>query len=246
MKFSVIGYYGSTGQIFCHHVDAKDGSHAFAVVATEYDDAEFVVALPGHLVEGNQVIYPGESVVDATTVLDQPEVFGSTTDAVPDYLVSLVKEFPGFLTDEDVNGGDLVSWVDNHYLSFEPAAKQLLLAEFPGFEDDSDVNGADLVDWITDTFRNEFQQLQARKDQFLMTDVHKTVIQYTVLHDDGVDLALDSLEQIGRECREGPYVGGNLTIVSSEQLTRKQVDTEAKAIGSDPSFFDIEVEEEVD
>lgn len=74
--FTVIGCYADSGQLFVHHVDAEDGLHAFMKVAEEHPSAEFTAALPGHLSENAGLVMPGESVVDAETVLDQPEVFG--------------------------------------------------------------------------------------------------------------------------------------------------------------------------
>lgn len=75
-----------------------------------------------------------------------------------------------------------------------------------------------------------------------LTKVRKTVIQYTVLHDDGQDLSSISLREIAYECDEGGYVGGGLAVVTNEALTRQQVDAEAAKVGSDASFFDIDPE----
>lgn len=75
--FTVLGFNGSTGQIFAHHIDAIDGCHAFAIIASKYQNAEFVAAVEGHLAEATGLTFPGESVVDAETVIEQPEVFGS-------------------------------------------------------------------------------------------------------------------------------------------------------------------------
>ena len=52
--------------------------HAFAVAAQERrDDPEFelVSAHLGHLQEDREVFFPGEGLVDAETVLEDPEVF---------------------------------------------------------------------------------------------------------------------------------------------------------------------------
>lgn len=75
------------------------------------------------------------------------------------------------------------------------------------------------------------------------TNVRMTVIQFTVLHDDGKDLSSMSLEEIGYECREGGYIGGELVVISNELLTREMVDAQATRLGSDASFFDIDVDE---
>ncbi len=70
-----------------------------------------------------------------------------------------------------------------------------------------------------------------------LTDVRKTVIQFTVLHDDGKDLADRSLGDIVTECDDGGYVGGDLKVVSSAALTQDQLDTSAEALGSEADFF---------
>ncbi|MBA9859495.1 hypothetical protein [Ralstonia insidiosa] len=73
-----------------------------------------------------------------------------------------------------------------------------------------------------------------------LSEVRKTVLQYTVLHDDEIDLSTMSLEEIGQACREGGYIGGALSVVSDEQLTRAQLDVAAAKLGADPTFFCID------
>jgi len=74
---TVIGYYESTGQLFCHHVQAKDGSLAFRACAEDHnmdEDAIFVACIEGqYMHEGEGLYLPGSAVVDAQTVLDQEE-----------------------------------------------------------------------------------------------------------------------------------------------------------------------------
>ncbi|MBB5546550.1 hypothetical protein [Paraburkholderia fungorum] len=70
------------------------------------------------------------------------------------------------------------------------------------------------------------------------TAVRKTVIQFSVLHDDGKDLSSMSLGDIACECDEGGYVGGGLLVVSSEALTREQLEFEAEKLGSEATFFE--------
>jgi len=75
--YTVCGFYDETNQIFCHHVIANDDQQAAVVVATEYDDAVFTNIINGHLSEsGGGIAFPGETLVDAGTVLCQPDVFG--------------------------------------------------------------------------------------------------------------------------------------------------------------------------
>ena len=80
--FTVVGFYESTGRIFCHHVTAPDAIQAFRACAQELeldDDALFATAIEGPiLTEGEDIHFPGSGVVDAQTVLDQEE-FGPCT-----------------------------------------------------------------------------------------------------------------------------------------------------------------------
>lgn len=91
--YTVVGHYSSTGQIFAEEVAARDGIHAFAVAASLLDsDAEFTVAMAGSVKEGEGAWYPGGSVVDADTILSQPEVFGTADPVVAaDWAIRLVK-----------------------------------------------------------------------------------------------------------------------------------------------------------
>ena len=80
--FTVIGYYESNGQIFVRHVVADYASQSFTAASVQLEedaldpgDVVFVIALEGHLHEGAELFFPGEGLVDAATVLDQPEVF---------------------------------------------------------------------------------------------------------------------------------------------------------------------------
>ncbi|MGF6603992.1 hypothetical protein P3T23_008747 [Paraburkholderia sp. GAS448] len=80
-------------------------------------------------------------------------------------------------------------------------------------------------------------KMQASDGPATSTDVRKTVIQFTVLHDDGKDLSSMSLGDIVCECDEGGYVGGGLSVVSNAVLTREQLDVETEKLGSDATFF---------
>lgn len=75
--FTVIAFCEETGQSVCDHVMANNGIHAFWVAAQDRPTLTMVVAIPGHLSEGaGDLVFPGQGVVDAATVLEQPEVFG--------------------------------------------------------------------------------------------------------------------------------------------------------------------------
>lgn len=64
-------------KILCHKVTAESGLNAFRVFAKKADhDFEAVVALPWKEFSA-RFEFPGESVVDKATILDQPEVFGN-------------------------------------------------------------------------------------------------------------------------------------------------------------------------
>lgn len=77
MKYAVIGYYDDNGQIFCHHVEARDAFNAFAIVAAKADEdgmlPQFIAALP--VSDTSRLEYPGEGVVSFETVLKQNDVF---------------------------------------------------------------------------------------------------------------------------------------------------------------------------
>lgn len=75
------------------------------------------------------------------------------------------------------------------------------------------------------------------QDAMSLTGVRKTVLQFTVLHEDDSTVADMTLESIGHECDVGAYIGGKLITVSDMRLTREQVETECRALGSDPEFF---------
>lgn len=74
-QFSVIGYYEENGQTFLDHVDATNGRVAMSVCASDRPDSTIVCALEGHVSEGAGIDFAGEGVVDAETILEQPDVF---------------------------------------------------------------------------------------------------------------------------------------------------------------------------
>jgi len=73
--FSVFGHYEETGQIFVHHVQARNPSHAFRVVAEKYHDSVPTFVFKGHLSDGKDFECAGESLVHSETILEQEEVF---------------------------------------------------------------------------------------------------------------------------------------------------------------------------
>lgn len=80
-NWTVIGYFENNGQSVLHHVEADNGMQAFFALAQDEPELTMVAALPGHLTEAEgDVIFPGEGVVDAATVLGQPDVFGPGND----------------------------------------------------------------------------------------------------------------------------------------------------------------------
>ena len=74
-EYTVVGFYENNGQIFSHLVSARNSQHAFFVVAKEHPTATFVSAIKGRVVEGQGIEFAGDSLVDADTVVSQPEVF---------------------------------------------------------------------------------------------------------------------------------------------------------------------------
>lgn len=75
--FTVIYIHTEHGQICADHVLADNGMAAFHVVAMDYPDGDidFVAVLEGDFAEGENIHFPGNSLVDSATVLEQPEVF---------------------------------------------------------------------------------------------------------------------------------------------------------------------------
>ena len=76
--YTVIGFHEDTGRICTHNVLARNDLNAFAAAAKEAaSPITMVVALPGHLTEGAQLVFPGEGLVDSETILSDRTVFGT-------------------------------------------------------------------------------------------------------------------------------------------------------------------------
>lgn len=76
--YTVVGFHEDTGRICTHNVLARNDLNAFAAAAKEAASAiTMVVALPGHISEGSQLVFPGEGLVDSETILSDRGVFGS-------------------------------------------------------------------------------------------------------------------------------------------------------------------------
>ncbi|WP_153785346.1 hypothetical protein [Pseudomonas sp. EMN2] len=74
-RFTVVAI-GPNAQIMPVQVNAVDPLSAYAAAAATHGDLEFVAALPSWILASGLVEFPGSAVVDAGTVLQQPEVFG--------------------------------------------------------------------------------------------------------------------------------------------------------------------------
>jgi hypothetical protein len=75
-KYTVIAVVEATGEILAKHVVARTAIAAFVVAAThEQRIVNYVAALPGHLIEEQDIEYPGTAVVDNETIMEQPDVF---------------------------------------------------------------------------------------------------------------------------------------------------------------------------
>ncbi|WP_152966553.1 hypothetical protein [Gulbenkiania mobilis] len=89
--FTVIGFYEGSGEIVCLHTEARNATQAFWVVAQSHTDLELVASLNGHLSEGEETItFPGQGLVSAETVLDQPEVYDAGDEVSHDESATLV------------------------------------------------------------------------------------------------------------------------------------------------------------
>lgn len=77
-KYTVLSYSEDSGRIYSDHVVAKDRLNAFAVAAKqrEGESVAFVACMDGHLEEGKQITFPGDSTVFSETVIEQTDVFG--------------------------------------------------------------------------------------------------------------------------------------------------------------------------
>lgn len=80
LPFTVIARDENSGQILCDHVMADSPLHSFAVAAQtlhsrRLNSVAYIVALPGHACDGEQLFFPGEGEVYASTVLEQDDVF---------------------------------------------------------------------------------------------------------------------------------------------------------------------------
>lgn len=75
---TVVAFHEDNGQICVHHVMARNGLNAFAAAAKgSTSPMTMVVAMPGHINEGDQLVLPGTALVESGTVLSDREVFGT-------------------------------------------------------------------------------------------------------------------------------------------------------------------------
>lgn len=80
-KYTVISIDEDGFQVLADHVEATNYLEAFAVAASIRPYATFITALPGHLTEGKDMFFTGDTATHAETILQQPEVFGSEAGA---------------------------------------------------------------------------------------------------------------------------------------------------------------------
>ncbi|MGH8647121.1 MAG: hypothetical protein ACREX4_22765 [Gammaproteobacteria bacterium] len=75
--FSVICFDENNNQLLCLHVQALSAMESFSVVANDAPERPFVMvaSLDGHVTVGKGITFPGEGLVSAETVLEQPDVF---------------------------------------------------------------------------------------------------------------------------------------------------------------------------
>lgn len=82
-KYTVIGFYEHTGLSFMDKTEANSILAAFAAVAKARPESTLVSAVAGHLSEGKNIVFPGECVVDALTILEDPMSFCDDTTRLP-------------------------------------------------------------------------------------------------------------------------------------------------------------------
>lgn len=73
--YTVISTNERTGKIHSFFVTAKDKTHAFFVAAQNHPNMEFVVCIEGKRTESDLLGFPGDSLVDSETILEQEDVF---------------------------------------------------------------------------------------------------------------------------------------------------------------------------
>lgn len=99
-KLTVIAINEENGQIISHHVKAATSYAAFATVAAMDERLTLVTVLPGWLHEGTDIDFPGSTVVEGTTILEQPEVFGPPTiEVTADTIENVLSEYSLRITD---------------------------------------------------------------------------------------------------------------------------------------------------
>lgn len=83
-RYTVIVVVEATGRTLALNVIAQTGLQAFACAAANLAASgedpsgyQMVVAIKGAVVEGDNVEYPGEGLVDGQTILEQADVFGT-------------------------------------------------------------------------------------------------------------------------------------------------------------------------
>lgn len=94
LPFSVMGFYEDNGRSFLDHVFARDPQHAIWVTAQSHPTVTLICAQYGHLTEGRDIHFAGESAVDAETVLSQEDVFCGMGEYTPPPLSDIVIQDP--------------------------------------------------------------------------------------------------------------------------------------------------------
>lgn len=75
-KFNVVAIEETTGKIVVVNVAATSPENAFTSAAAINCNLNMVVVAREGLLDDDAISFPGESIVDAATVLEQPDVFG--------------------------------------------------------------------------------------------------------------------------------------------------------------------------
>lgn len=78
--FTIVFFEEDTGHIGTGTICAQDGLAAFGAMAKLHSakNLTFVVAIEESPTGVPPLTFPGESLVDITTVLEQPDIFGSS------------------------------------------------------------------------------------------------------------------------------------------------------------------------
>ncbi len=64
-KFTVLGFYEDSGQLYCDHFEGDNTDTVLSQLADNLPDLMVVAVLPGHLQEPDDIVFPGSHIAPA-------------------------------------------------------------------------------------------------------------------------------------------------------------------------------------